>query len=146
MTDLDHARTRLAEASAEIKSLQERRAELETELAGIDRQLHAAAKVAPLVARVRELEREPQDRRQLEVLVPTLHSRLDATSRQDSPTVRSVRQQLQRLTDENVPVADRLALVRSLISDLANRSRLDGDIWASAAPRVAGREGGVPTR
>lgn len=141
MNDLADTRAQLAILNADTTKLQTRRAALLAELEAVDQQLHdAAVRAEPLASRVRFLEAEPGAKRQLEMLTQTLTAKL-LKARQDSPTVRDIKASLPSLADENTLASSRLALCRRLLDDLKNAPRLDADLWASATPRVAGREG-----
>lgn len=136
--DLADARAQLAEVSAEVEALQERRTTLETELIEVDRQLDTlAVKVEPLVAQVRVLEAEPRARKQLEMLTQTLTAKL-AKAPPTSPTVRDIRASLLHLSDETMLASSRLALVRRLLEDLGRYHVLDGNLWSG--PPLAGRD------
>lgn len=138
--DLSAVRTQLAEASAAVKLLQQRRLDLQAQLAETEVQERAAqAQAATLAAEVQRLEVEPVARERLERLLPTLHARL-AKAPHRSPTAQRIRSSLPRLADENTPAADRLSLCRSLLDDLVWRVELDFEFWAAATPRVSGRE------
>lgn len=136
------AHAQLAEVTAEVETLQQRRLDLQTQLADTSVQESAAqARASTLAAAVMKLEREPAAKAQLELLAPTLHARL-AKAPPNSPTVQAVRKLLPRLADENEPAADRLDLVRDLLKDLGRRDLLDRQHWISVEGPTAIRQRG----
>lgn len=130
-TDVNAARQTIAQLEADLATLDRRAADLEAERA----QLTAALKteravIAAASAEAQRAASEPVHRERLAVLTATLRARLRSAPPR-SPTAQRIRKESARLADENTPAADRLALCRSLLDDLAWRVELDFQHWAA---------------
>lgn len=126
----------IPQLEARLAQLDAERAEAQTALDDAKSELAAAHKKA--YDEAQRLEREPANRAQLALLTPTLHARLRAAPR-NSPTAQAVRELLPTLDDESTPAADRLTLLRGLLTDLKSLHRLDLETWDAKVPPIAGR-------
>lgn len=140
MNNLESARTAVTDLQADLAQIDERIRDLEVERAGKQADLERAGTILlAATAEAQAVAREPQDRLKLAELSDRLRQRL-AAAPSYSPTAKEVRGQLGRLDDERATVADRLALAKGLLSELANHYQRDREVWDRATPHMAGRE------